>query len=91
MGYKLLITIDISASSEQRTTFYEHLSEAHWTKIQKLTTTWKVEFQDPVLRASAIEVVIADLKEAKRKSGATSVEYAMQLAKEDITVGKLPS
>lgn len=87
MGYKALVTIDITADDEQRKAFYEYLKKEKWVKVPKLTTTWKVPFADSVLRNTVIDAIVRDLKDAKRISNARNVEYAMQLAKEDISTG----
>lgn len=87
MGYKALVTIDITADDEQRKAFYEYLKKQRWMKVPKLTTTWKVSFVETTPRDRAIDIIVRDLKEAKGNSNARNVEYAMQLAKEDINTG----
>lgn len=87
MGYKALITIDTTATADQRKMVYEHLEKENWQKIPKLTTSWKATFNDTTSREDAIKVLVSDLEKAKKVSGATNVEYAMQLDKIDVNMG----
>lgn len=87
MGYKALVTIDITANDEQRKAFYNYLEKQKWVKVPKLTTTWKVAFVESTPREVAITFIVRNLKEAKGITNVRNVEYAMQLAKEDINMG----
>ena len=91
MGYKVLITFDLNnVTSTQRTAFYEKLEELKWSRVGKLTTTWKCSFNDDVTRNGATEEVILDLKKAKQHAKMiSSVEYAFQMDKLDVAQGIL--
>lgn len=90
MGYKALITFDLpSASAESRKLFYEYLIKQNWTQIKSLTTAWKAVFEDSVLRVNAVTALIRDLSNAKRVSDVPSVEFALQLDKNELEVNKL--
>lgn len=90
MGYKVLITIDLpDIDSKTRDEFYNVLKEEKWSKIESLTTAWKVSFKDDVKREGAISTLESDLKKAKEKSKAKKVEYAIQMDKEQVVVKKL--
>jgi hypothetical protein len=89
MGFKALITIDITATSIQRDSFYEVLSKEKWNKIKPLTTTWKVTFIEETTREGVTKTLISDLKKAKAVSKVTNVEYAFQISKFDLSVGKI--
>jgi len=91
MGYKVLITFDLNdVTSSQRTAFYEKLEELKWSKVGKLTTTWKCSFNDNVSRNNASDEVISDLKTAKQYAKMTTkVEYAFQMDKVDIVINEL--
>lgn len=90
MGYKALITIDLTDIDNQtREEFYKVLEEEQWYKIKTLTTSWKVSFDEKATRSGAISALENDLKKAKTKSKATNVEYAIQLEKEEIKIGSI--
>ena len=91
MGYKVLLTFDLNdVTSTQRTAFYEKLEELKWSRVGKLTTTWKCSFEEGISRIDATKVVISDLKEAKQHSKMfTKVEYAFQMDEVDIDLGTL--
>ncbi|MCK4919538.1 MAG: hypothetical protein KAS71_00740 [Bacteroidales bacterium] len=90
MGYKALITIDLpDIDSSKRDEFYKVLSDKKWTKIDSLTTAWKVSFNDEFLRDKAIATLKAHLAKAKDTSEAESVGYAIQLEKEPVVIGEL--
>jgi hypothetical protein len=90
MGYKALITLDLNNSTEeQRALFYEVLKDENWTKIPKLTTTWKCSFYDTANRVAANNTIIAHLNKAKLKSKISQVDYAFQLDKENVQIGIL--
>lgn len=80
MGYKALITLDLtSATEKQREQFYEFLTNKKWTKIKTLTTAWKASFGDNVTRDSAIRILESELLAAKTESKIYKVEYGLQL------------
>ncbi len=90
MGYKALVTIDLSnATKESREKFYRILTEEKWIKIKTLTTSWNVLFNDKVSRENAINIIINDLRKAKRFSGVSRVDYAIQLDIQDIEINYL--
>lgn len=91
MGYKVLITFDLNnVTSTQRTEFYEKLKELKWSRVGKLTTTWKCSFVDNATRQGATNTIISNLKAAKlRAKITTNVEYAFQMDKIDIELGNL--
>jgi hypothetical protein len=87
MGYKVLVTLDLSgATEEQRQSFYEVLVEEHWNKIPNLTTVWRASFLDSVSRESAINTMQNDLLKAKSRSKIKTVYYAMQLDQSDVII-----
>jgi hypothetical protein len=89
MGYKALVTLDLSGevSTEQRNQFYQKLEELKWVKIQPLTTAWKVSFTESVTREDAIKILLNDLDKAKDASKVKKVEYALQLDRAEVVVG----
>lgn len=90
MGYKVLITFDLNnASTEARNKFYDKLKELKWSRVGKLTTTWKCSFNDNVSRENAEKEVIKDLKASKLYANIDSVEYAFQMDKVDVSLGVL--
>ncbi len=90
MGYKVLVTIDLPKITEnERQKFYEFLESKKWTKIERLTTAWRVSFKDDVTRDGAISTTLNDLKNAKINSKVSEVEYALQLERHDIQKGNL--
>jgi hypothetical protein len=90
MGYKVLVTLDLSsATDDQRKEFYKVLDEEKWLKINSLTTTWKISFQDNVDRDGVIETLKNDMHKAKNESKVKKVEYAMQMDKPDVIVSYL--
>lgn len=90
MGYKALITIDLSSvDSKTREEFYEILKEKNWSKIDNLTTAWRASFNDEATRSGSISTLENDLKKAKEKSKANRVDYAIQLEKESITIDNI--
>jgi hypothetical protein len=90
MGYKVLVTLDLSgATEEQRQSFYEVLIEKNWRKIPDLTTAWRASFSDSVSRASAINVIQNHLQKAKDDSEVKIVHYAMQLDQSDVILDHL--
>jgi hypothetical protein len=91
MGYKALITLDLSATTEeQRKIFYEVLAENSWIKINSLTTAWKRTFSDFVNRNDAERTLILDMSLAKNKSKISKVEYALQMDSiKDVIVGNI--
>lgn len=90
MGYKVLVTLDLpDASDDQRNAFYDVLTNEKWTKINSLTTAWKVSFKDNVERDSAIMTLKNHLQKAKTESKLKKVEYAIQMNKLDIIISTL--
>lgn len=90
MGYKVLITFDLNnVSTAQRTAFYEKLEELKWSRVGRLTTTWKCSFKESISRLDVSKEVKSDLEKAKLHSRANEVEYAFQMDKIQIVEGKL--
>lgn len=90
MGHKALVTIDLtSASQDQRNTFYEALKEEKWRKIDTLTTSWSISFNDGSTRAGVIRTLISDLTKARDRSRLSKVSYAIQLDLEPVEVNSL--
>jgi hypothetical protein len=88
MGLKAMITLDLNdATTFQRNTFYEKLKEFKWTRVGRLTTTWKCSFQDGISRNAATNEIISDIEKAKIHSKITEVEYAFQMAEVEISIG----
>ncbi len=88
MGLKALITLDLNdTTTPQRNTFYEKLKEYKWSRVGRLTTTWKCSFQNGISRLDASNEIISDIENAKRFAKISEVEYAFQMAEEEITVG----
>ncbi len=88
MGLKALITLDLNdATTQQRDTFYEKLKESQWSRVGRLTTTWKCSFKNGSSRLGASNVIISDIENARRIAKISEVEYAFQLAEEEISVG----
>lgn len=88
MGLKALITLDLNdATTQQRNTFYEKLKESHWSRVGRLTTTWKCSFQDGSSRIGTSNVIISDIENARRIAKISEVEYAFQMAEEEILIG----
>ena len=87
MGYKALITLDLSSATEkQREIFYDFLRKKQWIKITSLTTAWRASFKDSVQRDDAVRILEQHLSGAKVESKVTKVEYAFQLDTFDIVI-----
>lgn len=85
MGYKALITLDLSnATSDQRSIFYQVLEDEKWIKLKNLTTSWKASFDEVLTRDGCIDILISDMSKAKAKSKVNRVDYAIQLSKPDL-------
>lgn len=85
----VLITLDLNdATTKQRQDFNLKLQELKWNKIGKLTTTWKCKFRNGAIRSSVAKAILNDIEEAKKSSSIQEVEYALQMAEEDIFTGK---
>ena len=52
-----------------------------------MTTTWKCSFQNGISRLDASNEIISDIENAKRFARISEVEYAFQMAEEEITEG----
>lgn len=90
MGYKALITLDLTdTTSEQRKIFYEYLTNENWIKINNLTTAWQVAFNDKTLRENAVSIIFNDLQIAKNKSKVLKVNYAIQMDNLDVIISSL--
>jgi hypothetical protein len=78
MALRALLTLDIDrdASSEKRKKFYDWLKDKSWTKIPKLTTTWKARFEDGVSQADALKEAKNDVKGAADHSGVSTYDAA---------------
>lgn len=87
MGYKALITLDLtSATEKQREIFYDYLRNKQWVKSISLTTAWRASFKDNVQRDDAARILEQELLGAKAESKVTKVEYAYQLDTFDIVI-----
>jgi hypothetical protein len=82
MGYKALITLDLTNTDEmKREKFYNFLTEKKWVKIENITTAWKTSFIDNTYRSEAISILKKDIRKAKEISGVYSVNFAIQVGK----------
>jgi hypothetical protein len=88
MELKALITFDLPGISEEnRNVFYTTLNNFHWEKIENITTTWKVSYNDTVTRAYAIQSIRQRIQSAKEATGCTHrIKFAVQLDVEDVVV-----
>jgi len=91
MGYRVLITLDLTeASGEQYIIFHKKLEEFRWARIENLRNTWKLSFRDGVNRPAIVAMVKADLEEAIAISGVSKVQYSFQMDyNADVVVGQL--
>jgi hypothetical protein len=86
MGYNALITVDLPESDDRnRKAFYEILHDKHWNKLEG-RGKWVALFDIDIERDSAVSLLINHLKEAKRKSRVKTVNFALQLGKEQVTI-----
>lgn len=90
MNYKVLVTLDLpDADSAQRSKFYESLSANKWTKIDSLTTAWRIGFWDGATAADIDRVIKEDLDTASRASGVRKIDYGYQFGYAEVTVDKV--
>lgn len=87
MKFKALLTIDLPNVDEpKRKLFYEKLKELHWIKIDILTTAWKCEFKEGIIKSVAHDWIISSIKTAKEHSKITKVHYAFQIGEDEIEI-----
>lgn len=68
MGLRAMLTVDLNGvDSETRTKFNDELSKRNWTKIPKLTTTWRASFGDDVSAEDAETIANHEVWEITKK------------------------
>lgn len=85
MGYKALVTLDLPHVSEEiRDSFNDMLEVYCWTKINGLSSSWKVSFRDGGTHTGAIRTLETHIRHAKQATGVSTVRYAMQVSKDGV-------
>jgi len=92
MGYKALVIVEMfSASIDQQTIFQHTLIDEKWTKINSISSTWKVSFKEVVKRDYAISIITEDIRKAKKKSRIPSLNIGIQLSGEEVILESFKS
>lgn len=74
MKLKAQVTLDLpQATDSQRVSFYEVLEAEKWSKMDGVSTTWKMSFKEGISFETAVSIIKTDLEAASKKSGASYI------------------
>lgn len=79
MPKTMMLSLDLEGyvSDDSRNKVYAKLQELHWSKIPKLTTTWRTHYQTPQIEFAMIEKAKRDVAAATAAGGVARYRAAV--------------
>lgn len=84
MKFEVLVTLDlVEVTATKREAFYSELKKRNWIKIPKLTTAWKVQYDNGQVH-EVVEDIVSDIAKVKTLTAVRKVEYACQIGETSV-------